>query len=76
MAGHTVTERVVTLDGTGEREETLLDSVLTIKPTPRVERLRERYLSLEHELSIYCAYFVRLNKPLQNGIIARTEHRL
>ena len=35
-----------------ERKESLLDRVLTMKPTPRVERLREAYLSAKPAVSI------------------------
>ena len=35
-----------------EREESLLDRVLTTKPTPKVERLREAFLSIEPSVSI------------------------
>ena len=34
-----------------EREKSLLDRVLTIKPTPRVERLRQRYLDTKNILT-------------------------
>jgi len=35
-----------------KREESLLDKVLDMKPTPRVERLREAFLNLEPTVSI------------------------
>ena len=40
------------LDRQGEREQTMLGRVLTIKPTPRIEKLREALLDLEPTSSI------------------------
>jgi len=93
-----------------DNEPTRLDRVLAMKPTPRVERLREAFVRLKPTASIerarietrvmketegepmitrrakvfaavvkvagYNAIFVELTKPLQDSIIARTEHRL
>lgn len=34
----------------------------------------DQYRDLTVRVAGYCAYFVTLNKPLQDSIIARTEH--